>query len=89
MKAGGQDKLSAGLSVAPLLPADRAGYRYNGSLTTPPCSEGVWWLVMEKPVSVSRAQVGQFARAKDCATGNNRPIQPVRDEGGQRARSRA
>ena len=74
-KPGEKAELPAGLSVASLLPADRDYYRYNGSLTTPPCSEGVWWLVMKKPVSVSRAQIGQFAKTMGVA--NNRPIQPV------------
>jgi carbonic anhydrase len=74
-KAGEKADLPAGLSAAQLLPAERDYYRFNGSLTTPPCSEGVWWLVMKKPASVSKAQVGQFAKTIGFA--NNRPIQPV------------
>jgi carbonic anhydrase len=74
-KPGEKAVLPAGLSVAELLPADRDYYRFNGSLTTPPCSEGVWWLVMKKPASVSKAQVGQFAKTIGFA--NNRPVQPV------------
>jgi carbonic anhydrase len=74
-KAGEKAELPAGLSAAQLLPADRDYYRFNGSLTTPPCSEGVWWLVMKQPASVSKAQVGQFSKAVGFA--NNRPIQPV------------
>jgi carbonic anhydrase len=74
-KAGEKADLPAGLSAAQLLPAERDYYRFNGSLTTPPCSEGVWWLVMKKPVSVSKAQVGQFSKTVGFA--NNRPIQPV------------
>lgn len=74
-KAGEKAALPAGLSAAQLLPADRDYYRFNGSLTTPPCSEGVWWLVMKKPLSASKAQVGQFTKAVGFA--NNRPIQPV------------
>lgn len=74
-KAGEKTTLPAGLSAEQLLPADRDYYRFNGSLTTPPCSEGVWWLVMKKPVSASKAQVGQFAKTVGFA--NNRPIQPV------------
>jgi carbonic anhydrase len=46
-KAGDKGALPAGLSVMQLLPADRDYYRFNGSLTTPPCSEGVWWLVVK------------------------------------------
>ncbi len=74
-KAGEKAALPAGLSAAQLLPAERDYYRFNGSLTTPPCSEGVWWLVMKKPVSASQAQVGQFSKAVGFA--NNGPIQPV------------
>jgi carbonic anhydrase len=74
-KAGDKNALPAGLSAAQLLPADRDYYRFNGSLTTPPCSEGVWWLVMKKPASASRAQVEQFSKTLGFA--NNRPVQPV------------
>jgi carbonic anhydrase len=74
-KAGEKSALPAGLSVSQLLPADRAYYRFNGSLTTPPCSEGVWWFVMKNPASASKAQVEQFAKTLGFA--NNRPIQPV------------
>jgi carbonic anhydrase len=74
-KAGEKAALPAGLSAAQLLPADRDYYRFNGSLTTPPCSEGVWWLVMKQPVSASKAQVGQFSKTIGFA--NNRPTQPV------------
>ncbi len=74
-KAGEKADLPADLSAAQLLPAERDYYRFNGSLTTPPCSEGVWWLVMKKPVSVSKAQVGQFSKTVGFA--NNRPVQPV------------
>jgi carbonic anhydrase len=50
-------------------------YRFNGSLTTPPCSEGVRWLVMKAPVPASREQIEAFAHVIHHA--NNRPIQPV------------
>jgi carbonic anhydrase len=74
-KAGDKNALPAGLNAAQLLPADRDYYRFNGSLTTPPCSEGVWWFVMKKPASASKAQVEQFAKTLGFA--NNRPIQSV------------
>jgi len=45
-----------------LLPAERGYYTYMGSLTTPPCSEGVLWMVMRQPVALSTQQVGIFAR---------------------------
>ena len=62
----------AGLDPSGLLPAERGYYTYMGSLTTPPCSEGVLWMVMKKPVAVSEAQIGIFARLYPM---NARPIQ--------------
>lgn len=59
-----------------LLPSDQDYYRFNGSLTTPPCSEGVLWLVMKNPVAVSAQQVEAF-RAALGSHDNNRPIQPL------------
>ena len=61
--------------VKHLLPKNREYYRYNGSLTTPPCSEGVRWLVLKHPVTVSKAQVQKFA--KIMGHDNNRPVQPL------------
>lgn len=65
----------AAVDPAALLPADWSYYRFNGSLTTPPCSEGVLWLVMKTPVTVSPEQVAAFRRAMG-GHDNNRPIQP-------------
>lgn len=56
-----------------LLPATRNYYTYMGSLTTPPCSEGVLWMVMKQPVQVSQDQVNIFSR---LYKNNARPIQP-------------
>ncbi len=50
-------------------------YRYNGSLTTPPCSEGVIWIVKRDRVTVAKPQ--WKALEKVLAHPNNRPIQPV------------
>lgn len=55
-----------------LLPADRRYFTYMGSLTTPPCSEGVLWLVLQQPVPVAQEQVGVFSRLYPM---NARPIQ--------------
>jgi len=46
---------------AGFLPPSRAHYRYLGSLTTPPCTEGVKWIVMRDPVTVSDEDMAQFA----------------------------
>ena len=50
------------IDAAGLLPADRAYYRFNGSLTTPPCTEGVLWLVMKNPVPASQTAVRKVHR---------------------------
>lgn len=62
------------VDVDALLPKARTTYRYDGSLTTPPCSEGVKWFVMTTPVQLSAEQLGKFRAA---IQGNNRPVQPL------------
>lgn len=58
-----------------LLPKDRDYYRFNGSLTTPPCTEGVRWLVMKNIVMISKEQIDTFEKVMHMK--NNRPIQPT------------
>lgn len=61
-----------------LLPTDtQKFFRYSGSLTTPPCTEGVTWLVMATPITVSQSQVNQFIRGIGP---NARPIQPYHSD---------
>lgn len=64
------------VNVDDLLPAKRAYFNYSGSLTTPPCSEGVTWLVMDQSVEVSRAQADKFL---GLIHSNARPVQPLND----------
>jgi|TARA_R100001244_G_scaffold44182_11_gene40018 carbonic anhydrase len=45
-----------------MLPADRSVYRYMGSLTTPPCSEGVNWHVLKEPITASAEQIAAFEK---------------------------
>ncbi len=75
--AGAKGRMHAGafpLDPAALIPADHRGYRYAGSLTTPPCSEGVIWHVFAAPVTASAAQIDRFAaRYPD----NARPVATV------------
>jgi carbonic anhydrase len=64
-----------------LLPQDQRYYQFIGSLTTPPCTEGVLWMVLKQPSSISRAQLKMFAQ---LFPNNARPVQalngrPVRD----------
>ncbi|HKV06569.1 MAG TPA: carbonic anhydrase family protein [Thermoanaerobaculia bacterium] len=62
------------LNPKDLLPADRSYYRYAGSLTTPPCTEGVRWHVLDTPIEVSAAQIEEF---RDLFPLNARPVQPL------------
>ena len=66
----------ADLKINPLelLPAKRGYYTFLGSLTTPPCSEGVLWLVLKTPVQVSKEQLAGFST---IYKNNVRPVQPV------------
>ena len=63
-----------GIDLLQLLPEDRRYVTYMGSLTTPPCSEGVLWMVMKKPVTVSAQQISIFSRLYPM---NARPVQPT------------
>lgn len=57
-----------------LLPGDRRFVEYEGSLTTPPCNEGVTWLVMTTPITASGDQLREFAA---MFPHNNRPLMPL------------
>lgn len=60
------------IDVGQMLPLRRDYYTYMGSLTTPPCSEGVLWLVMKEPIQLSSQQIAIFSRLYPM---NARPIQ--------------
>jgi len=55
-------KADASIDPSKLLPAQRAYYQYAGSLTTPPCSEVVNWLLLRQPISVAKADIDAFAK---------------------------
>lgn len=74
-QAGEPVALKTQFKPADLLPPDRAYYRFNGSLTTPPCSEGVRWLVLKQPLSASKPQIEAFEHVMHHHT--NRPVQPL------------
>ena len=74
-KAGDHNTVAeVSLNALNLLPANRSYFHYSGSLTTPPCTEGVSWYVMKTPVEISAAQLKQFRGAIDH---NVRPAQPL------------
>lgn len=62
----------ASVDANQLLPTTRTYWRYNGSLTTPPCSEGVQWLVLNTPVELSDAQIAEYTAIYNA---NARPLQ--------------
>ncbi|KQV46320.1 carbonate dehydratase [Pelomonas sp. Root1217] len=63
-----------GIDLNALLPDNRAYYSFTGSLTTPPCSEGVSWFVLKTPVQVSAEQIARFGHVYAM---NARPVQPL------------
>jgi len=72
------EKIALSLSsqqINAILPADKSYYRFSGSLTTPPCTEGVRWFLLKKPVSISKEQVEKFLNTMNHP--NNRPIQNI------------
>jgi len=75
-EAPDKERAFSKLSINPadLLPSDHSYVHYNGSLTTPPCSEGVRWFVMESTIKVSKKQVKKFL---SMVGKNARPTQPM------------
>eukprot|EP00274_Cyanoptyche_gloeocystis_P004171 CAMPEP_0196656586 /NCGR_PEP_ID=MMETSP1086-20130531/18456_1 /TAXON_ID=77921 /ORGANISM="Cyanoptyche gloeocystis , Strain SAG4.97" /LENGTH=318 /DNA_ID=CAMNT_0041989407 /DNA_START=23 /DNA_END=979 /DNA_ORIENTATION=+ len=69
-----EDPKSFSLNPVSLLPSSKSIYSYSGSLTTPPCSEGVSWLVVKTPIEVSAEQISTL---KSAIGTNARPVQPV------------
>jgi carbonic anhydrase len=63
-KTEGPEKIADNLRInaADLLPANHSYYTFQGSLTTPPCTEGVRWVVLETPLAISSKQVATFAK---------------------------
>jgi carbonic anhydrase len=71
-QAGQTEKIDAMVNPGGLLPANRGYWTYMGSLTTPPCSEGVRWFVFEQELAFSREQLNQFGQLYKI---NSRPLQ--------------
>lgn len=72
LERGDANPAREALNLAALLPNDRRYYTYMGSLTTPPCSEGVQWIVMRAPQSLTAQQIAIFSRIYPM---NARPVQ--------------
>jgi carbonic anhydrase len=63
-----------------LLPTALTSYRYQGSLTTPPCTEQVSWTLLSTPITMSPQQIAQFTKlfsGAEFPQGNARPVQPI------------
>ncbi|MFN8638082.1 MAG: carbonic anhydrase family protein [Dehalococcoidia bacterium] len=75
-KNEGDKRAVPSFDLLSVLPGNRQMFRYSGSLTTPPCSEGVRWHVMQSPTTVSQQQVSAFLEL--FKGGNARPIQPLK-----------
>ena len=74
VRADGEHHYDETMDLRALLPRAPRYYSYEGSLTTPPCTEGVKWVVLEEPVSVSPRQIDAFTRLYPH---NARPEQPL------------
>jgi len=73
-KSGDSAKVTEFVNPAGFVPADPGYWTYMGSLTAPPCTEGVRWFVFEQPLAVSREQLRKFAAIYKV---NSRPLQDV------------
>jgi carbonic anhydrase len=71
---GGTEKVTEEISPGGLLPADRGYWTYMGSLTVPPCTEGVRWFVLEQELTLSRDQLRAFTAIFKM---NSRPLQDL------------
>ncbi len=69
-------KLTEPIDLMSLLPKDKKSFQYNGSLTTPPCSEDVEWVILEEPIEMSKEQIDKF---RNIFSGNNRPVQSINE----------
>ncbi|MDA0167397.1 carbonic anhydrase family protein [Solirubrobacter ginsenosidimutans] len=73
--AAGETRPVAGVRIDDLLPDDVSSYRYTGSLTTPPFTEGVQWIVLAHPITLSKHQIHAFQALFE--EGNSREVQPL------------
>ncbi len=76
-KSEGEAALNEAIDPASLLPTAKHFFRYEGSLTTPPCSEVVEWNVFAAPVAVAQTDIGRF---KEAFPMNARPLRPIHAE---------
>ena len=68
------NRIFVAVYLGDLLPTEQLIYRYDGSLTTPPCTPNILWSVMQTPIEMSAEQIAEFTRIME---GNNRPLQAL------------
>jgi carbonic anhydrase len=71
---GPAQRVNARINAQDLVPPQHTSYRYDGSLTTPPCSEGVKWIVMATPISLSEQQLEKLT---SILHNDSRPVQAL------------
>jgi carbonic anhydrase len=76
MNAWPEHSIGGAIDLASVLPDDQSSYNYEGSRTSPPCSEGVRWFVMKELIELSAQQIAAFRAVFDF---NARPIQSQND----------
>ena len=64
----------ANIDIYKLLPNNLASYQFDGSLTTPPCSQGVRWIILKQPMTISQSQVDSM---RNITKENARPLQEL------------
>ena len=69
-------KLTDAIDLMSLLPEDKDSFYYIGSLTTPPCSEAVKWVVLEESIEMSKEQIDKFRK---IFPDNHRPVQSLNE----------
>ena len=67
-------QLTEPIDLMDLLPDDKDSFHYMGSLTTPPCSEEVQWIVLKESIDMSKGQIDKF---RHIFSDNHRPVQPL------------
>ena len=74
MRSARSADIGAAVNASSLIPTTRSYFRYTGSVTGPPCTEGVDWIVLKQPLQLSPDQLARYrARFAD----NARAVQPL------------
>ncbi|GGC95882.1 carbonic anhydrase [Thalassobacillus devorans] len=71
-----EKQLDGKIDLQAILPQNQTSFHYNGSLTTPPCTEEVKWVIFKQPIEMSKEQIQAF---QQIFPDNHRPVQPLND----------